>query len=60
VRAAFGLVLATAASLVLAQQAPKPAPKAQKSQKVQKAHAKPSPEQVRRFNELQKKERGKR
>jgi hypothetical protein len=57
VRAAFGLVPATAASLVLAQQAPKPAPKAQKAQK---AHAKPSPEQVRRFNELQKKERGKR
>jgi hypothetical protein len=57
VRAAFGLVPATAASLVLAQQAPKPAPKAQKAQK---AHAKPSPEQVRKFNELQKKERGKR
>jgi hypothetical protein len=53
VRAAFGLVLATAASLVLAQ-APAPA-KAQKSQKAQKAHAKPSPEQIRRFNELQKK-----
>jgi hypothetical protein len=42
----------------------KPAPakpqKAQKAQKPQKAHAKATPEQIRKFNELQKKQDAKR
>jgi len=42
----------------------KPAPvkpqKAQKAQKPQKAHAKATPEQIRKFNELQKKQDPKR
>jgi len=68
VRTRLGVVLATAASLALAQapaqKEPKPAPpKAQKAPKPQnarkgqpagKAHAKPTPEQIRKFNELQK------
>ena len=61
-RKALALALATLASLAWAQ-APAPeqkAQKAQKSQKTQKAkppqksHAKPTPEQIRKFNELQK------
>jgi len=39
----------------------KPAPvKPQKAQKAQKAHAKATPEQIRKFNELQKKQDAKR
>ena len=39
----------------------KPAPvKPQKAQKPQKAHAKATPEQIRKFNELQKKQDAKR
>ena len=69
-KARLGVALATATSLALAQapapaqKEPKPAPpktqKAQKSQNARrgqpagKAHAKPTPEQIRKFNELQK------
>jgi len=59
VRRAPALALALLASLAWAQ-APAPAQKAQKSQQAQKAkppqksHAKPTPEQIRKFNELQK------
>ena len=64
-RQALALALALLASLAWAQapaqKDPKAAPpKAQKSQKTQKAqppqksHAKPTPEQIRKFNELQK------
>jgi hypothetical protein len=73
VKTALGVALAAATSLALAQaqapaqKEPKPAPqKAQKAQKPQgarrgqpagKAHAKPTPEQIRKFNELQKQEK---
>jgi hypothetical protein len=69
----LGAALAAATSLALAQapapaqKEPKPEPpKAQKAQKTQsarrgqpagKAHAKPTPEQIRKFNELQKQEK---
>jgi hypothetical protein len=59
----LGAALAAATSL----KEPKPEPpKAQKAQKTQsarrgqpagKAHAKPTPEQIRKFNELQKQEK---
>jgi hypothetical protein len=67
-RASIGVVLAVVAPLALAQapaqNEPKAVPpKAQKAPKSQnarrgqppsKAHAKPTPEQIRKFNELQK------
>jgi len=62
VRRAPALALAMLASLAWAQ-APAPAQKAQKAQKSQqaqkakppqKSHAQPTPEQIRKFNELQK------
>jgi hypothetical protein len=63
------LALALACWLLAAwAQTPSPAKKAaktaaakeQKAQKAQKAHRKATPEQVRRFNELQKKQDAKR
>jgi hypothetical protein len=61
VRAALALLLAAVLSPAWAQP-PAPAkpraaaPKAQKPKAPSKAHAKPSPEQIRKFNELQKKQ----
>ena len=61
---ALGMLASLAWAQAPAQKDPKPAPpKAQKSQATQKAqkakppqksHAQPTPEQIRRFNELQK------
>ena len=60
-RAAAALLLALALSPAWAQPPaptqPKPAPpKAQKPKSPPPAHAKPSPAQIRKFNELQKKQ----
>ena len=60
-RQAFALALALLASLAWAQAPAQKSQKAQKTQQAQKAkppqksHAKPTPEQIRRFNELQQK-----
>jgi hypothetical protein len=73
VRKSLALALVMIASLAWAQApaqkdpqaAPPKAPKSQKTQKAQKAqppqksHAKPTPEQIRKFNELQRKQGGK-
>ncbi|MNY73650.1 hypothetical protein D3C86_2124900 [compost metagenome] len=53
----LALVLACALAPAWAQE-PKPA--AKKAAKPQKAHAKATPEQIRKFNELQKKQEAKR
>ena len=53
----LALVLALSVMPALAQDKKKEkAPPAQKKMPVAKAHSKPSPEQVRKFNELQKKQ----
>ena len=60
-RTSLALLLALALTPAWAQ-APAPkkpkasAPKAQKAKPAQKAHAKPTPEQIRQFNELQRKQ----
>ena len=57
-RAALALLLALALAPAWAEApAPKkPRPAAQKAQPAQKAHAKPTPAQVRKFNELERKQ----
>jgi hypothetical protein len=55
VRRAFFLAALLGASVAMAQDAPKKKKKPAAKQTELKAHQKPTPEQIRRFNELQKK-----
>jgi hypothetical protein len=52
----LGLILLIFGAAALAQEAPKKKKKPAAKQVELKAHQKPTPEQIRRFNELQKKQ----